>query len=136
MSKSKLGSIFLVVFSLIILIPQCKDSGTGNDLNEIVFPASNVSYAGQVEPLFLRGCAYSGCHDSQTIAAGLDLETYEQAIFSKPGVIIAGDTTNSRLIWSVTGKNNVPIMPLTRPPLNANQVAGLKRWILEGARNN
>ena len=71
------------------------------------------------------------------MADGLSLENYQDAISSKPGVILPGDTTNSRLIWRIEGKHNtVPMPPLNRPSLTDNQKRGLKTWILENARNN
>lgn len=128
-----LGIIVLTIFVLPI---GCKDTIESPDLSKIVFPASGVSYGNHVEPLFLNGCAFSGCHDSETRADGLSLENFQDAISSKPGVIIGRDTTNSRLIWRIAGKFGLARMPLDRPALNENQIAGLKKWILEGAQNN
>ena len=124
-----LGAVFLLA-----LLPACEDD-TSNDVNDIVFPPSNVSYGKSVEPLFLRACALPGCHTADTRAGNLSLESYQDA-FDDVGVIIPGDTLNSRLVWRIEGRGGGERMPLLKPPLNANQINGLKRWILEGARNN
>ena len=114
----------------------CKDSITDGSIANIVFPDSNVSYTKHVEPLFLRSCAIPDCHNTASMAAGVSFETYQDAI-SKSGVIISGDTVNSRLVWSLRRKNNVALMPpLERPQLTENQKLGLKRWIYENATNN
>ncbi len=116
---------------------NCKDSVTDNGAN-IVFPDANVSYGKQVEPLFLSACAIPGCHTSadKDNAGGLSLETYQEAT-SVPLVIIPGDTVNSRLVWSLDGRNGtVKMPPVGRSGLTANQIRGLKVWVLEGAKNN
>jgi hypothetical protein len=124
----------IIVLSFFVLPIGCKDSISSPDLSKIVFPASGVSYGKHVEPLFLQGCAYTGCHDSETKAGDLNLETYYDAT-SKGGVIISNDTVHSVLIWRITGKGGAR-MPLDRDALNSNQIKGLKTWIMEGARNN
>lgn len=127
-----LVSILLIAWSSWV----CKDSATDGSIADIVFPASNVSYGGQVEPLFLRACGIPGCHDGETFAAGVSFETYQDAV-SKPLIIIPGDTTNSILVWTLERKNSKPLMPPSfRPQLSLNQKEGLKRWIFEGAKNN
>jgi hypothetical protein len=133
-----LAVILLIALWLPCGMWECKDSTTDNSQEDIVFPASNVSYGKQVEPLFLRACAIPGCHTQESMAdaGGLSLETYQDAL-SVPLVIIPKDTLNSRLVWSIEGIRGSTIMPpIGRPPLNANQVKGLKTWIQEGAKNN
>jgi hypothetical protein len=131
---------FFLLLSLIVVISwaswSCKDEISDNGGADIVFPNTNVSYGNHVEPLFYRTCAYSPCHSEETMADGLSLETYQSAISSKPGVIVPLDTANSRLIWRVEGTHGLIRMPYDRSPLTANQIKGLRTWILEGARNN
>ncbi len=138
-SRVTVSRIAAVTFILILITWSswvCKDSITDGSLGDIVFPETNVSYGNQVEPLFLRSCAITGCHDHENMAAGVNFETYQDAI-SKPLVIIPGDTVNSHLVWSLRRKNNVPLMPpAERPQLTENQKLGLKRWIYENATNN
>ncbi len=133
-------NIFPLVFIGLIFLTcwtswNCEETITGGSA-DIVFPDSNVSYGRHVEPLFIRTCAFSPCHSHDAMADGLSLENYQDAISSKSGVILPGDTTNSRLIWRIEGKHNTVQMPLNRPALTDNQKRGLKIWILENARNN
>lgn len=125
----------LVIAAFLFLLAGCKDEVSGPGLDEIVFPDSHVSYGRHVEPLFLRGCAIPGCHTGDARAGGLSLETYQEAM-NGVGVIIPGDTLNSRLVWRIEGAGGRERMPLFRPPLNENQLNGLRTWILEGAQNN
>ena len=132
----------VVVFSAMLYVAvlaginwDCKDDITGGPI-DIVFPASNISYGKYVQPLFDRGCAYSGCHAGDSPPDGLNLEDYQDALSSDLGVIIPNDTTNSRIIWSIQGTHGAQRMPPDRDPLTPNQIKGIKQWILEGAKNN
>jgi hypothetical protein len=133
--------IFLFTLFLMFITAvswMCKDDVTNGDTTEIVFPSKNVSYGKQVEPLFIRACAIPACHtaESKADAGGLSLETYQEAR-SSPGVIISGDTVNSRLVWSLEALHGSPIMPPAfRPRLTQNQINGLKQWVFEGGLNN
>jgi hypothetical protein len=137
--KSSVKFVFFILIVTLIAWQSwnCKDDVAGNDLNNIVFPDSNVSYHKQVEPLFLNGCAIpGGCHAGDPPADGLSLETWLDAR-DKVGVIVPRFPEESRLIWAIEGRNpGKERMPLSRPPLNANQIKGLRRWITEGAQNN
>jgi hypothetical protein len=52
-----------------------------------------------------------------------------------PGVVVAGQPAQSTLVWRIEGSVGQR-MPLGMNPLNQNQIAGIRKWILEGARNN
>jgi hypothetical protein len=132
---------FIPLFALVLVaalslsLQACKntlDSATGQ--SSIVFPSSNVSYSKQVQPLFNITCTYSGCHDDGTQAGGLSLTNYFSLI-STPGVVVPKDTTHSILIQRIEGLG--PIMPPPPfSPLNANQIQGIKTWVIEGAKYN
>ena len=52
-------------------------------------------------------------------------------------LLLPKDTTNSQLVWSIEATHGRPRMPpIGRTQLTTNQINGLKRWILEGAKNN
>lgn len=130
----KRNLIILVASVAIVSIAMSSCKNTINTpIGDIVFPASNVSYSQQVQPLFNLGCDYLGCHDDETMAGNLSLTNYISAT-TAPGVIRPRDTTSSILIQRIEGKG--PIMPPAASPLNQNQIKGLKTWIMEGAKNN
>jgi hypothetical protein len=99
--------------------------------------------------IFNTSCALSGCHDSQSQAAGMLLEigaAYPQTVgatptnFAAQGLgwnrITPGDPELSFLYHKVTGDLGPSLgsrMPLGRPPLAANLIEIIRLWILAGA---
>lgn len=117
---------------------SCKEDVTGGGVIDVVFPDSNISYGQQVQPLFNRGCAFSGCHGADRYGEdGYSLDSYEHLMYGTRAVIFRGDPDNSLLIQAIEAANQVPRMPPTDfRQLNDNQKRGLRRWVLEGAQNN
>jgi hypothetical protein len=123
-------------FSLILIIffAGCDDTTTDIDRKEI--PDSNVSFANHIQPVFNAKCV--NCHGVGITEAGLDLTTWSGTV-ADPAVVFPGEPGNSRLVWSIEG--NPAVQPMPPPgssylPLTANQVQGVKTWIVEGALNN
>ncbi len=142
MKPSRFFLIVVSLFSTIFTLITCKDNITEQNPNDIVFPDSGVSYGKHVEPLFLRACAFSGCHGADTFdERRFSLDTYQHAT-SKAGIIVPCfpkepcDPEASILVRRIEGLDGRPRMPLNRTPLNDNQIKGIKTWIREGAQNN
>ena len=100
-------------------------------------PAAPIDFNRDISPILSDACF--ACHgpDAAQRKAGLRFDTKEGA-FARTGVIVPGDSSNSRLIKRVTASN-----PDTRMPpadsgktLSAKQVELLRRWIDEGAKWN
>ena len=93
-----------------------------------------VSYYRQVRPLLQRQC--SGCH--QPAKAGGNLILTDFAAFQRGGEngagFVVGQPDNSLLIQYVIGDK--PEMPRGADPLKPDQIAMLKRWIAEGAKDD
>jgi hypothetical protein len=127
----------IVACALILLTVafwSCKDSIT--EPPDIVFPDSNISYNGLIQPLFNQTCALSGgCHAGEDPAAQLSLESY-QRLTEKVGIVVPGDPLSSILYLRITETNPNLRMPLYRPALTENQIKGIAQWIREGAINN
>jgi len=124
---------FTIAIVLGLVFSSCKDdSNPVSKIEDIVFPESNISYYRTIQPLFNIACATSGCHDVQTQASNLDLSDYTGIKQRFYDVVIPGDTTLSRLIWSIEGRVGSAPMPPMRS-LTLNQVQGFKQWIMEGA---
>ena len=137
----RLSNLFLsVLFSLLTLaLICCKDTINDQSPNDIVFPDSGISYGKQVEPLFFRACAFSGCHGADTFdQRGFSLDTYDHMRFGRVSIIFPPDTAASPLMWWIEKTHGVAerMPPPPRDPLNSNQIKGIGRWILEGAQNN
>jgi hypothetical protein len=127
----------LIAFIVVCSCWSCKDDISGGGPINIVFPDSNVSYGRYVQPLFDRGCAFTGCHAGNDAPLGLKLDNWQNALSSDQGVIYPRDTANSRIIWRIEATHGLRRMPPDpRSPLSTNQTRGIRRWILEGAQNN
>jgi hypothetical protein len=118
-------------------LSSCKDQVVDPNANPVVFPTSKVSFSQHVQPLFQSRCAFTGCHAGSYPSAGLDLSSpaYNNLMNHQPRLVIAGASSNSLLIERLDGRI-APQMPFNATPINANQLAGMKKWIDEGAQNN
>ncbi len=135
-NRSRVGAIAFMLLTLGGALWSCKDDVTGSGTIDIVFPDSNISYGKQVQPLFDRGCAFTGCHGPDTFTdRGFSFDSYQNAR-SRPGIIVPFDPEGSLLILKIEGRAPGARMPLDRDPLTANQINGLRKWISEGAKNN
>ncbi|HZN60115.1 MAG TPA: c-type cytochrome domain-containing protein [Planctomycetota bacterium] len=101
-----------------------------------------VSFEAEVKPILQRSCGGMGCHIGET-QSGVELTSYEKAIASvgdqfQTAVIVPGDPDASPLIDKVS--NATPKfgerMPFQLDPLDAADIAVLRRWIAEGARKS
>ena len=94
-----------------------------------------VDFNRDISPILSDTCfACHGPDDSQR-KAGLRFDTKEGA-FAKAGVIIPGDSSNSRLIKRITATQPEMRMPPqgSDRSLTPNQIDILRRWVDEGAK--
>lgn len=84
--------------------------------------AAPVSYQRDVRPLLAARCQM--CHNARVSSGGLSLEN----VAALRGVL------DGRLLAAVSGEK--PRMPKVGPPLTAAQVALLRQWIEEGAKDD
>ena len=100
---------------------------------DIIFPASEVSYGRHVRPLFDLGCNFSGCHNGIDRAGRLSLESYID-LFERPGLVLPNDSAKSLLVQVIGSRqpHTYPINEIITP----DQARGVAVWIEEGASNN
>jgi hypothetical protein len=125
----------LITFSIIITtlcLVDCDDTITSDDINNLVMPDSNVSYAQHIAPLFEVKCVT--CHNSSRKEADLDLSSWVTAT-SDPSIIFPGSDSTSILVWAIEGIPPTPLMP-PNERLKENHIQGIRIWIREGAKNN
>jgi len=111
---------------------QCKDDISTESPSDVVFPVRNVSFAQHVQPLFNQTCALSGCHDAGTHPSDLCLTDYFNTVFRTRGVVTPGQPELSTIVQRIEGTLG-DRMPFGLPPLNQNQINGIRTWIVEGA---
>ena len=134
MRKDFLYNIILAsLFFATVLFISCDDTITNNDIDQVVIPSENVSYAKYIQPVFDTKCALSGCHN-EDMAGGYSLTTWSNAVV--PGIVDPGSVETSRLVWRIEGQGYPLMPPPTRGYLTQNQREGIKTWIREGAKNN
>ena len=144
---------------LVLLLSACGGSeSTGPSIDPSLPPEdtrppdpvgnATVSFSGDVMPLMVqKGCAFSGCHGRPAIKADLDLTSNEiaynrlvnVAAHNEPlsVVVIPGNAEDSYLIKKLEGRHVVGFrMPWKADTLATSEIAILRTWIDEGARNN
>jgi hypothetical protein len=107
------------------------------------------SFAGQIAPVFEKRCAIGGCHSLAVRQGGLVLTAAAayDAIVGVPSLLVPGEVrvrpSNPDASWLVTmigpdaaARRGFSRMPLATPPLTANQIANIVRWIEQGAQRN
>lgn len=99
-----------------------------------------VSYNQDIRPILEANCLE--CHVAGTAgyeASGFSMESYEDLMRgTKFGAVIKpGDSFTSALIMLVEGRADPSIqMPHGKEPLTEEQVAALKAWVDQGAKDN
>jgi hypothetical protein len=95
--------------------------------------AATIDYRQQVHTILAAKCL--SCHSAERRSGGLSLASYTDALDGgRTGAAVRpGDSAGSLLIRRVTGELTPP-MPLGRPALSAGEVATIRVWIDEGAR--
>ncbi|MBK05505.1 MAG: hypothetical protein CL920_35275 [Deltaproteobacteria bacterium] len=98
---------------------------------------SQLCFKRDVLPIFVSNCAMSGCHDSITKEDDIDLSSYASIMASDDGEgIVPGRPDKSEVFESITEDDLEDRMPPPpRSTLSAKQIATLRQWILEGAKN-
>jgi WD40 repeat protein len=96
---------------------------------------AEVSYRRDVAPILRRHCW--GCHTSKDPQGGLNMDTV--AAFAEGGARgpawKAGKPDDSLVLQMVAGLKK-PAMPYKEPPLSDAKVQIIRKWILEGARDD
>ena len=134
MKYKTVTNIFLILFLFgIIFITACDDTINVSDLDNIIIPASNVSYEVYIQPVLTAKCARAGCHDDQTMQAGLSLTSWANTTQSRL-IVYPGLPQNSKLVWSIEGTSGSLMPPVGYWAVTKNQIDGIKTWIKEGAK--
>jgi len=96
--------------------------------------AAEVDFARDVQPILAGRCLK--CHGADVAEAGLrltDRAAATAALESGSRAILPGRPEDSNLLRRVTAADADERMPPEGPPLSADQVEVLRRWITEGA---
>lgn len=100
-------------------------------------PAGPVSYYKDVRRLFQQHC--QGCHQPARPMGGYIMTSHAELLKAgdrgQPGVV-PGKAEASVLVEQIVPKNGKAAMPRGKPPLADHEIALVKRWIAEGAKDD
>ena len=95
--------------------------------------AGPASYFREIRPLLRANCA--GCHKPGKMKGGLDVTTHASLLRGgESGALRPGHGAAAELFKQISGAE--PEMPKDSEPLTAAEVALIKRWIDEGAKDD
>ena len=122
--------LLVYIGCLSLLVPSLLAAGEPSD------PAA-VSYFRDVLPIFRAHC--QGCH--QPGKASGEYQMAEFASLLRGGesgevAILPGKPESSGLLAKITPTDGVAEMPKDKPPLSAEEISTIQRWILEGAKDD
>jgi len=94
---------------------------------------TTIDYQQQVHPIVAAKCLT--CHSAERRSGGLSLASHADALQGgRNGTTVRpGDAESSLLMRRMTGEVT-PVMPLGLPALSAGEIAVIRAWINEGAR--
>jgi WD40 repeat protein len=96
-----------------------------------------VSFHGQVRPILQQHC--QGCHQPAKAGGKLIVTSHDQLLKSGRGktpIIVPGKPDESLLIQEITPEGGEASMPKDGEPLAAADIDLIRRWIIEGARDD
>ncbi len=96
-----------------------------------------VSYYKDIRPIFQANC--QGCHQPAKARGGYVMTDFKKLLAGgeKDGVaIVPGDASKGSLLDQITPKDGQAEMPKNKPPLHELEIALVRRWISEGAKDD
>ena len=108
---------------------------------------STVSYQSDIVPLLTSkyGCTAIGCHGSSLPGSAYSLASYSGLFIAGPQAaekgmcsVRPGAPDESYLVWKTEGRQGIlgDRMPDNATAMTAEDLATIRQWILEGAKNN
>jgi hypothetical protein len=129
--------IYILILSSFLLQSCYKDIGPVEETSNI--PLEEVSFSKDVQPVFNQYCI--SCHPNSGNLNLTQGNAYGELVNVNASgysgvLVIPGDSENSILYKKIDGSNlygsNMPL----GTSLPANQIAIIKKWIDDGAKNN
>ncbi len=102
--------------------------------------AREVSFKQDVYPILSANCL--SCHKAGGegyVKSGLNMENYEGLMKgTKLGpIVVSGSAISSTLVLLIERQAHPSInMPKDKPPIAADQIKTIRKWIDQGAKNN
>src|SRR5258708_37971069 len=134
------------LFLVCLLAAGC-GSGRTIGVSGSAVPPANVDFATQIQPIFTRNCALSGCHAADTASGGMILDAgqaYSNLVnatsteVAPDKRVVPGNSATSYIIEKLTHAQprSGGQMPLGSDPLPSDQISLIKAWIDQGAKQS
>jgi WD40 repeat protein len=124
----------LLVFLALARVPALAEEKPVDSLPEQ--PAA-VSYYKHILPIFQTHC--QGCHQAAKANGKYVMTSFEALLNggeSGERAIVAGEPDASYLVEQITPEDGEALMPADKPPLADDEIALVRRWIEQGARDD
>jgi WD40 repeat protein len=125
------GMVWLAVDSAVL----AEVAPTG--ANEAAAKPASVSYARDVLPILQANC--HGCHQPAKTSGGMEMTAFNRLVAggeSGAPAIVPGKPDESNLVALITPDGGEAAMPQGKTPLADSEIALIRRWIEEGARDD
>ncbi len=96
-----------------------------------------VSFDKQVRPIFQARC--QGCHQPAKAGGGYVMTAFDRLLAggeSREKAVVPGRADHGSLLEQITPKDGKAEMPKGKAPLSGAEIAVIRRWIGEGARDD
>ena len=96
-----------------------------------------VSYFRDVLPIFRAHC--QGCHQPGKASGEYQMTEFDSLLRggeSGAAAVVPGKPETSALLEKIRPTNGVSEMPKDKPPLSAEEINNIERWILQGAEDD
>jgi hypothetical protein len=116
----------------VLATATCLSVGTGWAATQPE-PPPTIDYQQRVHTILAAKCL--SCHSAERRSGGLSLAAYADTLEGgrNGAAVRPGDSAGSLLVRRITG-DVTPSMPLDQPALSAGEIATIRAWIDEGAR--
>ena len=142
--RSRRAALLSAVLGVLPAVSACTNESPSLRVMSIVPPANAaISFSADVQPIFTRSCARSGCHAGAVLSQGLSLEegkSYDLLVgvpsAEDPSLarVEPGDSDLSYLIKKIEGTGLGDRMPADGPPyLPDGEIQLIRDWIDQGA---
>ncbi len=131
MKTGRLYPIFLA--ALLAVFYQCRHKPEDQFTNGNPCHPDTVYFERDILPVLRSSCAKAGCHDA-TPEDGVILDTYANVMAT--GDVRPGNPGGSDLYEVlIETRPDKRMPPPPQPPLSADQIEMIRKWILQGAKN-
>ena len=131
MTKKRIVLASAMISLAVLLAPGCYKSTTV-DLSSDLEITREVSYTGDIAPIFEKSCSLSGCHNAGGIAPDLSTANAYNSLINSDYLDL-DNPENSKLYGFVSG-SLTPVMPVSG--VDPEIAATILAWIKQGAQNN